>query len=86
MIKKFTDGAWDDYQYWVENDKKILKRVNQLIKEIDRDPCEGLGKPELLKGNFGGFWSRRIDREHRIVYAIENGQILFVSLKYHYEK
>jgi len=86
MIKKFTDSAWDDYQYWLENDKKLLKRINRLIAEIDRDPCGGLGKPESLKWDFNGLWSRRIDSKHRIVYAVDNGEILFISLRYHYEK
>jgi len=84
MNKNFTDEAWDDYQYWIENDKKKLKRINQLIKEIDRNPYEGIGKPEPLKANLQGFWSRRIDREHRIVYAVESGQIVYISFRYHY--
>jgi len=84
MHKKFTDEAWSDYQYWVENDKKLLKRINQLIKEIDRNPYEGIGKPEPLKANLQGYWSRRIDHEHRIVYAVENEQIVYISLRFHY--
>jgi toxin YoeB len=84
LIKKFTDEAWDDYQYWIENDKKQLKRINLLIKDIDRNPYEGIGRPEPLKANLQGYWSRRIDSEHRIVYAVENGQIVFVSFRFHY--
>ena len=84
MNKKFTNDAWDDYQYWIENDRKKLKRINQLIKEIDRDPYEGIGKPEPLKANLQGYWSRRIDREHRIVYAVESEQIVYISFRYHY--
>ena len=88
MNKKFTDEAWNDYQYWIENwienDKKQLKRINQLIKEIDRNPYEGIGKPEPLKANLQGYWSRRIDHEHRIVYAIENEQIVYISFRFHY--
>ena len=85
MNKKFTDEAWDDYQYWVENDKKMLKRINLLIKDIDRNPFEGIGKPEPLKANLQGYWSRRIDNEHRIVYAVETEQIVYISLRFHYE-
>jgi len=84
MNKTFTDEAWDDYQYWIENDRKKVKRINQLIKEIDRNPNEGIGKPELLKTNLQGYWSRRIDREHRIVYAVESGEIVYISFRYHY--
>ncbi|MCL1817364.1 MAG: Txe/YoeB family addiction module toxin [Spirochaetaceae bacterium] len=84
MNKKFTSEAWDDYQYWIENDKKLLKRINLLIKDIDRNPYEGIGKPEPLKANLQGYWSRRIDREHRIVYAVERDQIVYISLRFHY--
>ena len=84
MNKNFTENAWDDYQYWVENDRKKLKRINQLIKEIDRNPYEGIGKPELLRTNLQGFWSRRVDREHRIVYAVESEQIVYISFRFHY--
>lgn len=86
MNKKFTDEAWDDYQYWIETDKKYLKRINLLIKDIDRNPYEGIGKPEPLKANLQGYWSRRINHEHRIVYAVEKEQIVYISLRFHYEK
>ena len=86
MNKKFTDEAWADYQYWIENDKKQLKRINMLIKDIDRNPYEGIGKPEPLKANLHGYWSRRIDSEHRIIYSIEKNQIVYISFKFHYEK
>jgi len=86
MNKLFTDEAWKDYIYWFEHDKKQLKRINDLIKEIDRSPFDGIGKPEPLKFNLKGFWSRRIDHEHRIVYKIDNNQICFISFRYHYEK
>ena len=86
MNKQFTDEAWDDYQYWIKNDKKLLNRINQLIKEIDRNPYEGIGKPEQLKANLQGYWSRRIDSEHRIVYAVEKNQIVYISFRFHYEK
>jgi len=84
LNKKFTDEAWNDYQYWIENDKKQLKRINLLIKDIDRNPYDGIGKPEPLKANLQGYWSRRIDSEHRIVYAVENEQIVFISFRFHY--
>jgi len=85
MNKKFTDEAWKDYQYWIDNDKKQLKRINLLIKDIDRNPFDGIGKPEPLKANLQGYWSRRIDSEHRIVYAVENKEIIYISFRYHYE-
>jgi len=86
MNKIFTDEAWKDYLYWNDTDKKQLKKVNELIKEIDRTPYEGTGKPEALKQNLKGFWSRRIDHEHRIIYKIEDDQVVFISFKYHYSK
>jgi toxin YoeB len=86
MNKQFTDEAWADYQYWIENDKKQLRRINLLIKDIDRNPYSGIGKPEPLKANLQGDWSRRIDTEHRIVYAVEESQIVYISFRYHYEK
>ena len=86
MNKLFTDEAWKDYVYWYETDKKQLKKINDLIKDIDRTPYEGTGKPEALKQNLQGFWSRRIDHEHRIVYKIENDQAIFVSFRFHYAK
>ena len=85
MNKKFTDEAWKDYQYWTETDKKQLKRINLLIKDIDRNPFEGIGKPEPLKANLQGYWSRRIDSEHRIVYAVEGREIVYISFRFHYE-
>jgi len=84
LNKKFTDEAWDDYQYWIENDKNLLKRINRLIKDIDRNPYEGIGKPEPLKANLQGYWSRRIDSEHRIIYAVENELIVYISFRFHY--
>ena len=86
MNKLFTDEAWKDYVYWSETDKKQLKKINGLIKEIDRTPFEGIGKPEPLKLNLQGWWSRRIDHEHRIVYRVESDEIVFLSMRYHYEK
>lgn len=80
----FADEAWEDYLYWQENDKKILKRINELIKAIKREPFSGIGEPEPLKFNWSGFWSRRINREHRLVYAVENDSILIAQCRYHY--
>ncbi len=77
--------AWEDYLYWQVQDKKNLKRINQLVKEICRTPFEGLGKPEPLKGNLTGFWSRRIDEKHRLVYAVEETTVLIISCRGHYE-
>ncbi|WP_080657979.1 Txe/YoeB family addiction module toxin, partial [Kingella kingae] len=68
----FSDDAWQDYVYWQTADRKILKRINLLIQDIQREPFDGIGKPEPLRFNLAGFWSRRIDEEHRLVYAIEN--------------
>jgi toxin YoeB len=86
MNKLFTDEAWSDYLYWSETDKKQLKKINDLIKEIDRTPYDGIGKPEALKQNLKGFWSRRIDQEHRVIYRVEDDQIIFISFRYHYSK
>ena len=77
--------AWNDYIYWQTQDKKILKRINQLIKDIGRNPFEGRGKPDSLKGNLTGFWSRRIDEEHRLVYAVEENAVLLISCRGHYD-
>jgi toxin YoeB len=85
MNKVFTDEAWKDYIYWFESDKKILKKINDMIKEIDRTPFEGTGKPEALKYTLKGYWSRRIDHEHRIVYQIEENQITYISFRFHYQ-
>lgn len=80
----FATTAWEDYSYWQETDKKILKRINKLIKDIRRSPFEGIGDPEPLKHNWSGFWSRRITKEHRLVYAVENGDLLIAQCRYHY--
>ena len=80
----FTDESWQDYLYWQEHDKKILKKINALIKEIARHPFKGKGKPEPLKYQLKGFWSRRIDLEHRLVYAFLEGEILIISCRFHY--
>ncbi|MFA6058413.1 MAG: Txe/YoeB family addiction module toxin [Taibaiella sp.] len=76
--------AWEDYLYWQKNDKSILKKVNTLIKESMRTPFEGTGKPEALKENLAGFWSRRINLEHRLVYKVEDEAIFILQCRYHY--
>lgn len=80
----FADQGWDDFSYWVTNDKKMAKRIMRLIKEIQCDPFGGIGKPEPLKHDLAGFWSRRINDEHRLVYAVENDQLLIAQARYHY--
>ena len=80
----FSENAWSDYLFWQKTDKKTLKRINKLIKDIQRNKYEGLGKPEALKHNLSGYWSRRITNEQRIVYKIENDSILIAQLRYHY--
>jgi len=80
----FDDQAWDDYLYWQRHDKKLLKRVNGLIKECMRTPFEGTGKPEPLRGSLSGWWSRRLDREHRLVYRMEGDNLLIAQCRYHY--
>ena len=79
MNKAWQDDAWEDYLYWQSQDKKTLKRINQLLKDIDRNAYTGIGKPEPLVGNFSGYWSRRIDDKNRIVYKVENNQIIIVQ-------
>lgn len=80
----FDDQAWDDYLYWQQHDKKLLKRLNGLIKECMRTPFEGTGKPEPLRGSLSGWWSRRLDREHRLVYRMEGNNLLIAQCRYHY--
>jgi toxin YoeB len=84
MALTFDDDAWDDYLYWQQNDKARLKRINALIRDIQRSPFEGIGKPEPLKHQFSGFWSRRIDDEHRLVYQVNDETITIVQCRYHY--
>ena len=80
----FSDKAWEEYMYWQSTDKQILKKINQLIKDIKREPFEGIGKPEPLKYELSGFWSRRISDEHRLVYEVSVGYIAIVSCRFHY--
>jgi toxin YoeB len=78
--------AWEDYVYWQTNDKRILKRINALVRDILRSPFDGIGKPEPLKFGWSGFWSRRINDEHRLVYTIENEYLIIAQCRYHYDK
>ena len=84
MILSWADNAWDDYLYWQKTDKKILKRINSLIKEMQRTPFSGMGDPEALKHTKTGYWSRRINREHRIVYKVTDEALIIVQCRYHY--
>ena len=84
-IIQWDIDAWTDYVYWQTQDRKTLKRINLLIKDISRSPFEGLGKPEPLKGSLTGFWSRRIDEENRLVYVVEEKVIILISCRGHYE-
>ena len=80
----FADDAWEDYLYWQKHDKKMVERINKLIAEVKREPRAGVGKPEPLKHALSGYWSRRINDEHRMVYKIEGGSLLIAQLRYHY--
>jgi len=84
MILSWAEKGWEDYLYWQSTDKKIVQRINRLIKEIKRNPFEGMGDPEPLRHNWSGYWSRRIDREHRIVYKIIDESLVVVQCRYHY--
>ncbi len=80
----FSETSWLHYLYWQENDPKRLARINDLIKDVQRSPFQGIGKPEPLKADLSGYWSRRIDREHRLVYKIQDDCILIAQCRYHY--
>lgn len=82
----FSKNAWEDYTSWLQLDKKMLKKINGLIKDIQRNPHSGLGKPEPLKYDLAGYWSRRIDQEHRLVYQVNDNDIRIISCKYYYDK
>ncbi len=81
----FVDESWEDYLYWQKTDKKILKRINILIKDISRNPYDGIGKPEPLKHKYRGFWSRRIDTEHRLIYQVKEGEVRIIKCRFHYD-
>lgn len=85
MIISFTQTAFEDYQNWSKEDKAIFKKINSLIKEVLRNPFTGTGKPEPLKHELSGYWSRRINEEHRLVYKVEQDEVLVVSCMYHYK-
>jgi len=81
----FVDESWEDYVYWQETDKKIARRINELLKEISRNPFSGTGKPEPLKYKYKGFWSRRINEEHRLIYQVRENEVLIVKCRFHYD-
>ncbi|WP_158860412.1 Txe/YoeB family addiction module toxin [Lunatibacter salilacus] len=85
MVLTFTENAWDDYLYWQKVDKRMVGKINELIKAIKRTPFEGIGKPEPLKYDLAGYWSRRIDQEHRLVYQIIEDELLVYACRYHYD-
>ena len=85
MNKTFTQNAWEDYLYWQTQDKKVLKKINELLRDIERNGHTGIGKPEPLKHELSGFWSRRITDEHRLIYSLEDHNINIISCRYHYE-
>ncbi|MDN3451550.1 Txe/YoeB family addiction module toxin [Planococcus sp. APC 3906] len=84
MLKVWADQAWEDYLYWQNTDKKNVKKINRLIKEIERHPFTGLGKPEPLKHDWSGYWSRQITQEHRLVYKVEDDAIKIAQARFHY--
>ncbi|BDY12738.1 Txe/YoeB family addiction module toxin [Hydrogenimonas cancrithermarum] len=86
MIVAFSDIAWEDYLHWQQTNKKVLKRINLLIKDITRNPQDnhGLGKPEMLKGNLAGYFSRRITDEHRLVYKVDGDCLIVAQCRFHY--
>lgn len=84
MKVTFMNQGWEDYLYWQEHDKRMLKKINTLLKDINRNPFEGIGMPEALKHNLSGYWSRRINLEHRLVYRMEGKEIRVIQCRYHY--
>lgn len=85
MNKAFTDIGWEDYLYWQTEDRKTLRKINTLLKDIERNGNEGIGKPEPLTGDLSGFWSRRINQKDRLIYALEMEQIIIIACRYHYD-
>ena len=85
MNKAFTDIGWEDYLYWQTEDRKTLRKINTLLKDIERNGNEGIGKPEPLTGDLSGFWSRRINQKDRLIYALEMNQIIIIACRYHYD-
>ena len=85
MIIIFSEISWNEYVFWQKNDKQKLNKINELIKDISRNPFEGIGKPEPLKFKYTGYWSRRIDEEHRLIYKVEQDEIQIVKCRFHYD-
>lgn len=85
MNKAFTDIGWEDYLYWQTEDRKTLRKINTLLKDIERNGNEDIGKPEPLTGDLSGFWSRRINQKDRLIYALEMDQIIIIACRYHYD-
>lgn len=85
MNKAFTDIGWEDYLYWQTEDRKTLRKINTLLKDIERNGNEGIGKPEPLTGDLSGFWSRRINQKDQLIYALEMDQIIIIACRYHYD-
>lgn len=85
MVLIFTENAWEDYLYWQKVDKRMIKKINNLIKNIKRTTFSGIGKPEPLKYDLSGYWSRRIDQEHRLVYQVADDELLIYACRYHYD-
>ena len=85
MNKAFTDIGWEDYLYWQTEDRKTLRKINTLLKDIERNGNEGIGKPEPLTGDLSGFWSRRINQKDRLIYALEMDQIIIIACRYHFD-
>ena len=85
MNKAFTDIGWEDYLYWQTKGRKTLRKINTLLKDIERNGNEGIGKPEPLTGDLSGFWSRRINQKDRLIYALEMDQIIIIACRYHYD-
>ncbi len=81
----FVDESWEDYLYWQKTDKKIVRKINELIKDISRSPFSGIGKPEALKHKYKGFWSRRITDEHRLIYKVKEEEVWIAKCRYHYD-
>jgi toxin YoeB len=81
----YVDESWEDYLYWQKTDKKILEKINTLLKDISRTPYSGLGKPEQLKHKYSGYWSRRIDDQHRLIYQIKDDSVIIVKCRFHYD-
>ena len=84
MIISFVEKSWEEYNFWQTEDKKVFKKIQRLIKETIRDPFGGIGKPKPLKNNLNGYWSKRITDEHRLVYKVEQNQLIIISCRYHY--